>query len=694
MIARYNGGMRTFLITAAATVLAACAAPIPAPAPQAPAAAVVPPAPLPSGLLLAGYDRSVRPQDDLYEFTGSKWLRDTEIPPDRSSWGTFAILDERAEIDVRAIAEEAAQRADHAMGSDSQKIGDLYTSFMSEEAIDAAGLTPLEPRFARIRQVLTHADVVRFLGESQRVLQRVPLNYFVSQDAGDATRYIGILTQGGLSMPDRDYYLKQDPTNAAFRKQHLAYVGQMLALAGAKSAAARAKRIATLETAIAAIQWTKVQNRDPVATYNKTTPAALAQLAPSFDWTGFFAAAGVPAAAVDVNQPTYLQALAKLIGATPVSTWREYFFFQLLDVSAPYLAAPFATAHFDFHSKALQGVQEQPARWKRGVSLVDASVGQLVGKEYVARHFKPESKARIRALVGNLLAAFDQSIDTLAWMSPETRAAAKVKLGKFSVKVGYPDKWQDYGALTIARDDLYGNVQRATEYEFNRSVAKLGAPIDRTEWLMTPQTVNAYYNPVMNEVVFPAAILQPPYFDAAVDDAVNYGGIGGVIGHEVSHGFDDSGRQYDGDGNLRDWWTAEDATRFKALADRLVAQYDAYTVLDDQHLNGRLTLGENIGDLSGLAVAYRAYQISLGGKPAPEIDGFTGDQRFYLGWSQGWRWKYRDNNLRMRLVTDPHSPAQFRVNGIVTNLDGFYDAFGVDVGDKLYRAPADRVKIW
>ena len=687
--------MRTLVFSAAVTALTACAASAPTPAPAPPVTEVAPPAPpRPGGLLLAGYDTSVRPQDDLYSFTGGNWLRDTASPEDRSSWGTFAILDERAEEDVRAIAEEAAQRTDHAPGSDSQKIGDLYASFMDEAAIDAAGLAPLEPRFARIRQILTHADVVRFLGESQRLLQRVPLNYYVSQDSGDATRYIGILSQGGLSMPDRDYYLKQDQINAAFRKQHLAYIGQMLTLAGAKNAAARAQRIALLETAIAAIQWTKVQNRDPVATYNLKAPDELARLAPSFDWAAFFSAAGVPAAAVDINQPTFVQAFAQLLTDTPVSTWREYFFFQLLDVSAPYLAKPFASAHFDFHSKALQGVQEQPARWKRGVALLNAQVGQLVGKEYVARHFTPESKARIRELVANLMSAFDQSIDTLEWMSPATRAAAKAKLAKFSVKVGYPDKWQDYSALTIARDDLYGNVQRSTGYEFDRDLARLGAPIDRSEWLMTPQTVNAYYNPAMNEIVFPAAILQPPYFDATVDDAVNYGGIGGVIGHEISHGFDDSGRQYDGDGNLRDWWTADDAARFKALADRLVAQYDAYTVLDGEHLNGRLTLGENIGDLSGLAVAYRAYQLSLGGRPAPVIDGYTGAQRFYLGWSQGWRWKYRDNNLRMRLVTDPHSPAQFRVNGVVTNLDGFYAAFGVDVGDKLYRAPADRVKIW
>ncbi len=687
--------MRNFVTTAAITVLTACATSVPAPAPPPPSIETPPAAPpRPSGLLLGGYDPAIRPQDDLYGFTGGKWLSETEIPADRSSWGTFAMLDERAEQDVRAIAEEVAQRADLPPGSDAQKIGDLYASFMNVQAVDAAGLKPLESRFARIRAIATHADVVRFIGESQRLLQRVPLNYYVAQDAGDATHYIGVLAQGGLSMPDRDYYLKQDPANAAFRKQHVEYIEKMLTLAGARRAAARARRIALLETAIAAIQWSKVQNRDPVATYNKTTPAALAALAPSIDWSAFFAAAGAPVAAVDVNQPTYVQAFARLITDTPVSVWREYFFFQLLDVSAPYLATPFATAHFEFHSKALQGVQEEPARWKRGVALIDEQLGQLVGKAYVTRHFEPESKTEIHALVDNLLRAFDQSIDTLAWMSPATRAAAKTKLHKISVKVGYPDKWQDYSALAISRDDLYGNVQRGTDYEFARDLAKLGAPIDRTEWHMTPQTVNAYYNPAMNEIVFPAAILQPPYFDPEIDSAVNYGAIGGVIGHEISHGFDDSGRQYDGDGNLRDWWTAEDAARFKALADRLVAQYDAYTVLDGQHLNGRLTLGENIGDLSGLAVAYRAWQLSLDGRPAPVIDGYSGAQRFFLGWSQSWRWKYRDNNLRMRLVVDPHSPAQFRVDGVVTNLDEFYAAFGVDVGDKLYRPDADRVRIW
>jgi predicted metalloendopeptidase len=653
------------------------------------------PAPAPaSGLGLAGFDRTIRPQDDLFRFAGGKWLADTPIPEDRASWGSFAILDELSETNVHALIEDIARNPQYPAGSDNRKIGDYYASFMDVAALDAAGIKPLADRLARIDAIQTHADVVRFLGESQRGLQRVPLNYFVSQDAGDASRYIGVLYQGGLSMPDRDYYLKQDEKNAGFRAQHLAYVIRLLALAGDKDAPARAKRIAALETRIAEAHWTQVQNRDPVATYNKRSPAELAVLTPGFDWPAFFTAAGAPLDAVDVSQPTYVQALVTLVNEVPVETWRDYFRFQLLDASAPYLATPFATAHFEFHSRALKGVPVEPERWRRGVQLLDAQIGELVGKQYVARHFQPEAKQRMNELVAQLIAAFDESIDTLAWMSPATRAAAKQKLALLSVKIGYPDVWRDYSNLAVSRSDLYGNVQRSTGFEFARGLAKLGKPIDRNEWLMTPHTVNAYYSPVMNEIVFPAAILQPPFFDASADAAVNYGAIGGVIGHEISHGFDDSGRQYDGHGNLRDWWTTDDAKRFTALAERLVAQYDAYTVLDGQHLNGKLTLGENIGDLSGLAVAYRAYRRSLGGAKPPVIDGFTADQRFFLGWAQGWRYKYRDDDLRMRLVVDPHSPAMFRVNGVVPNIDAFYSAFDVDVGDKLYRAPEDRVKIW
>lgn len=647
-----------------------------------------------SGLLLDGFDRNVRPQDDLYRFAAGRWLDTTTIPADKSSYGAFTELEEQAEIHLREIAEAAARDPQRAPGSDAQKIGDFYASFMDAAAIDAVGLTPVQADLARIDALRTRKQLARYLGASQRELTGTPLAYYVAQDAGDSARYIGTLNQGGLTMPDRDYYLKDDAANVAFRAQLAQYVEKMLTLAGEKSAAEKARQIVALETDIARVQWSKVQNRDPVATYNKTSPDALRALAPEFEWAAYFEGAGVPAADVDVNQPTYVKAIAKVAKSAPLGQWRAYLKFRVLDASAPYLAAPFADARFDFHQRALRSVEAQPERWKRGVRLLGGTVGQLLGKAYVAEHFKPEAKARMQTLVANLLHAFEVSIDDLEWMSPATRAQAKTKLAGFSVKIGYPDVWQDYSALEVKAGDLYGNVRRASQYEFQRDVAKLNAPVDRTEWHMTPQTVNAYYSPVMNEIVFPAAILQPPFFDAQADDAANYGAIGSVIGHEISHGFDDSGRQYDGAGNLRDWWTPEDATHFKARADRLVAQFDAFKVLGSESLNGRLTLGENIGDLSGIAVAYKAWLAAAGDTKSIVIDGFTGPQRFFLGWSQGWRRKYRDNELRMRLVTDPHSPSEFRVNGPVSNMAAFYDAFGVQPGDRLYRAPEDRVTIW
>lgn len=669
------------------TVVAGCA--------STPSTVTPPSAPtLQSGLLLDGFDRNVRPQDDLFRFAGGRWLDTTAIPADKSSYGLFTQLQEQAELHLRAIAEAAVADTQRQPGSDTQKIGDFYASFMDASAIDAAGLTPVKDDFARIDALSTRKQLARYLGASQREPTGTPLAYYVSQDAGDATRYIGTLGQGGLTMPDRDYYLKDDPANVAFRAQHLQYVEKLLGLAGESNATEKAKQIAAFETQIARVQWSKVQNRDPVATYNKRSIDGLRELAPEFEWAAYFEGAGVPPAEVDVNQPTYVKGFAKLSKSAPLGQWRTYLKFRILDAAAPYLATSFADAHFDFHQRALRSVEAQPERWKRGVRLLNANVGQLLGKTYVAEHFKPEAKARMQTLVANLVRAFDVSIDDLAWMGPETRVQAKQKLAKFSVKIGYPDVWQDYSALDVKPADLFGNVRRSSRYEFQRDVAKLNAPIDRTEWHMTPQTINAYYSPVMNEIVFPAAILQPPFFDVNADDAANYGAIGAVIGHEVSHGFDDSGRQYDGAGNLRDWWTAEDATNFKARADRLVAQFDAYKVLDTQSVNGRLTLGENIGDLSGMAVAYRAWLAAAGDRKMLVIDGFTGPQRFFLGWAQAWRHKYRDNQLRMMLVTDPHSPSEFRVNGPISNIDAFYDAFGVQPGDRLYRAPEDRVTIW
>lgn len=660
---------------------------------MAPVPAKVAP-PRPSGLELAGFDTSIHPSDDLYLYAGGKWLRETPIPVDRSNWGTFEILDSTSEQQQRAIAERLLAGGPWPAGSDEQKVADFYASFMDTARLEALGIAPIGPALERIAAIGTSKELIAHLGAARTGLQRSPLFFYVSQDPGDARRYVGAITQGGLSMPDRDYYLKPDATNKAFRAQHLAYVERLFTLAGFDDAASRAVHVAGLEKAIAEAQWTKVQNRDPVATYNLKGTAELAKLSADIDWTAYMKGLGASVAELNVRQPTYVQKLGRLVHEVPIAAWQDYFRFQLLDVSAPWLGPKFEQAEFEFRSKALQGVEQQPERWKRGVGMLDEQVGEIVGRIYVAEHFPAESKARMNELVANVLAAFDSSIDTLAWMGPETRAQAKQKLSKITVKVGYPDVWQDYSALQVSRDDLYGNLLRTARYELDRDIAKLGQPIDRNEWAMTPQTVNAYYSPLKNEIVFPAAILQAPFFDPANDDAVNYGAIGGVIGHEISHGFDDSGRQYDGDGNLRDWWTAEDAVRFKALADRLVTQYDGYTVLDGQHLNGRLTLGENIGDLSGLAVALRAYHLSLHGKEGPVIDGYSADQRFFLGWAQGWRRSYRENNLRMRLVADPHSPSEFRVNGVVPNMEAFYQAFDVQPGDALFREPADRVTIW
>ena len=495
-------------------------------------------------------------------------------------------------------------------------------------------------------------------------------------------------------MPDRDYYLNPDDKYAQFRAKFAIYVEQMLARAGERNAKSAASRIAALETRIANYQWTKVQNRDPVKTYNPMSLPEYQKLAPAFDWLSFFEGMGAPVQKLDISQPSFIAGVGQLVKTVPVADWRLYFKFQLLDDYAPLLSAQVADLEFDFHSRTLQGVQEPLPRWRRAVDSMDDTMGELVGRMFVEAHFPPEAKRRMLELVGNLLKSFDSSIDGLEWMSDATRAEAKTKLAKINVKIAYPDKWRDYTAYTVRRDDLVGNVMRASEFELERNIARTGGPVDKGEWLMTPQTVNAYYNPTTNEITFPAAILRPPFFDMNADDAVNYGGIGSVIGHEVSHGFDDSGRQFDGDGNLRDWWTADDGAHFKQRASELVKQFAGFSVLDDRHLNGELTLGENIGDLSGMAIALKAYHLSLGGKASPEIDGFTGDQRFFLGWAQIWRRKYRDEELLKRLVTDPHSPSEFRTNGPTSNIDAFYDAFAVKPGDRMYRAPNERVKIW
>jgi putative endopeptidase len=650
-----------------------------------------------SGLDLAGFDRSVRPQDDLYRFAGGTWLSTTEIPADRSNYGTFSKLEDDALESLRTLTEAAASDATRAPGSDAQKLGDLFTAYMDTSRIEARGLEPLAAELGRIDSLQSTRDVFGYFGRAQRFGIASPVNAYVGQDRRQSTRYIAGLSQGGLSMPDREYYLTDDARNVALRAQLQRYIARLFELAGRKDGAAAAERILQLETRIAKLHWTRVENRDPVKTYNKTSVAAAAELAPQFEWRVFLEGLGPEAAVIaefDIRQPTYLRELAPLVRSTPVEVWREYFRYRLLDANAAFLPEAFDQARFEFREKALSGVQAQQPRWRRGLRLIDRTIGEIAGRLYVEKSFPPEARERIRELVANLRRAFEQSIDSLEWMGPQTKAEAKQKLVRFSVKVGYPDKWRDYSALQIRADDLIGNLQRANEAEFLRQMRRLTQAVDRDEWFMTPQTVNAYYSPPMNEIVFPAAILRAPFFDPLADDAVNYGGIGGVIGHEISHGFDDSGRRYDGEGNLRDWWTFDDNVRFRERAGRLVAQYEKYQPIEGRNINGNLTLGENIGDLSGLAVAYRAYQLSLGGREAPVIDGFTGPQRFFLGWAQIWRRKYRDEELRSRLITDSHSPSEYRCNGVVTNMTEFYEAFAVQPGDRLYRPPAERVKIW
>jgi predicted metalloendopeptidase len=680
------------VLTAAALAGCAASAPTPAPQPASTPAPVAPP--LKSGLDLAGFDRSVRPQDDLYRFAGGAWLANTEIPNDRSNYGSFIILDDQAQEEVRQLIIAASEQPNRPVGSDAQKVGDFYRAYMDNARVESVGLAPLNEELARIDAIATARDVARYIGHTQRLGLAQPFAWFSSPDKDNSSMYLGALYQNGLTMPDRDYYLSPDEKYAKFRAKFAEYVEHMLARAGERNARSAAARIAALETRIANYQWTKVQNRDPVKTHNPMTLPEYQKLAPGFDWVAFFDGMGAPVQRLEVYQPSFIKGIGQLVKTVPVSDWRVYFKFQLLDDYAPALSAQFADLEFEFHQKTLNGVPEPRPRWRRAVDSMDANMGEIVGRMFVESHFGAEAKARMLELVDNLLKAFDSSIDGLEWMSPQTRAEAKTKLSKITVKIGYPDKWRDYSTLTVRSDDLIGNLLRASEFQHQRFVKRTGGPVDKGEWLMTPQTVNAYYSPTTNEITFPAAILRWPFFDMSADPAVNYGGIGSVIGHEISHGFDDSGRQYDGDGNLRDWWTADDGGKFKQRAGELVKQFAAYTVLDNRHLNGELTLGENIGDLSGMAVAYRAYKISLGGKVAPEIDGFSGDQRFFLGWAQVWRRKYRDEELLKRLVTDPHSPSEFRTNGPTSNIDAFYDAFAVKPGDRMYRQPAERVKIW
>jgi predicted metalloendopeptidase len=646
------------------------------------------------GIDTTNFDRSVRPQDDFFRFVNGGWLAHTEIPADASSWGAFNELRENSRAALHSIVEEAA-RSKAPAGSESRKIGDLYASYMDSARVESLGISPLKKDLAAIAKLTSTSQLPATFAHFARIRVQGPFSVGVGADQKSSRENIVSISQGGLGLPDREYYLSNDAKMKETRDAYRAYITKLLTLAEQPDPAGAADRIIALETAIAGKHWDRAKNRDRNATYNKMTVAQLAAMSPSYDWRAYLKDAGLGAAKdVVVRQPDYISAMDGVIKDTPASTWREYLTFKLLDSYADELPAAFQSARFDFRGRTLSGQQAQSERWKRGVDEVEGIMGEAVGKLYVQRNFKPAAKARMDAMVRNLRQAYAVGIDSLEWMSPATKAAAKAKLAKFTVKIAYPDKWRDYSKLTISRDDLYGNAQRAAEFRYDDMVSQLGKPVDKSRWGMTPQTVNAYYNASNNEIVFPAAILQPPFFDVNADDAVNYGAIGAVIGHEIGHGFDDQGRKSDGDGNLRDWWTPADAKAFEARTDKLGAEYDALEPLPGLHVNGKLTMGENIGDVSGLAQAYRAYRISLHGKEPPVIGGFTGDQRFFLGFAQIWRTKMRDDALRQQVLTNPHSPGMYRAYVPLTNNDVFMKAWDVKPGDKMYRAPEDRVKIW
>jgi putative endopeptidase len=649
-----------------------------------------------SGIDRAHVAADIRPQDDLFRHVNGKWLAEAVIPPDRPMDGAFYKLRDQSEADIRAIIEETA-KSDQPPGSEARKVGDLYASFLDEAAADRLGIGPIKDDLAKVAAISDKAGLVRALGALQKQGVEGLVGAGVDTDAKRSDRYIVYLNQSGIGLPDESYY--RDPKFADKREAYVAHVAKMLELAGFPDAKSKADRIMALETRLAKSHWDRVKSRDDTLTYNKMDRAALTKLAPGFDWSAWADAMGAPEssiAEVVVRQPSFFAAMAEAVDSVPLDDWKDWLAWNVVHAYAPYLSKPFVDEQFAFYGKTLTGAPVNRPRWKRGVAAVEGALGESVGKLYVAKHFPPKAKERMKVLVGNLIEAYRRDIQALDWMGPETKKKALEKLAKFTPKIGYPDKWRDYSKLEIRRDDLVGNIRRATAFEIDRQLAKLGKPVDRSEWLMTPQTVNAYYTPGMNEIVFPAAILQPPFFDMEADDAVNYGGIGAVIGHEIGHGFDDQGSKYDGDGNMNDWWTDADRREFDKRTKMLIEQYNGFEpkLLPGHHVNGALTVGENIGDLGGLTIAHKAYTIALNGSEPPVLDGLTGPQRLFVGWAQVWRTKAREAEAIRRLAVDPHSPPEFRCNGVVRNLVEFYDAFGVKEGDKLWLPPEKRVRIW
>ena len=673
----------------AAALVAACA--------KQPEKAAPPPPPPPKpaigsfGVDLAGMDKSVKPGDDFYRYVNGKWLDTAQIPADKSYYGSLTVVFEKTEADLHAIVDELAA-GKHEAGSVDQKVADLYSSWMDEAGIEARGLEPLKPFLATIAAAKNKADLMKLVGT---VDYQAPFDLTVEADTADPTRYVVWVGQSGLGMPNRDYYLTKGAKFDAYRAAYLTYVTKLFELIGDAKPADSAKRVIALENKIAQVAWPDERRRNVKDINNPMDLAGLKKYVPGVDWDGVLAGVDLGAAKnFIVNETTAIRDGAKLLDTQPLDDWKAYMTFHFVDSCSTSLPKAFDEAQFAFHAKALRGIETQRERWKRGMTLIDDSIGEGLGQIYVRKHFVPETKAKMDAIVANLLAAMKQRLEQSSWMDDATRAAALKKLAAFEPRIGYPDKWRDYSAMVIEPGKLFENSRNARVFEWERRAKRLMEPVDRSEWDMTPQTIDAYYNPLKNQITFPAGILQPPTFDPNADPAVNYGAIGAVIGHEIGHGFDDQGREFDGSGKVDNWWTKETNDKFVAATKTLAAQYHAFCPLEGACVNGELTMGENIGDVGGLQMAYTAYHLSLNGQPAPVIDGYTGDQRFFLSFAQVWRGKMRDDALRQLMLTNPHSPAGARGTNPERNMDAWYAAFDVKEGDKLYLKPEERVHIW
>ncbi len=647
-----------------------------------------------SGINLKNMDTKVNPGDNFYDYVNGTWLKNNEIPSDKAYYGSSTLINDKAQEDVKAIIENAS-KGKFAYGSDEQKIGDFYEAYMDTIKREKIGIAPLLPEFKKINAISNYSDLAGYFGYANSIGINTPLAIGITVDFKDPNQYMLYTWQSGLGLPDREYYILEDDKSKEIRKKYVTHIAKMLQLGGVENSSELAPKIMALETTLAGKHMKKEETRDMVKLYNKYEIKDLNTLMPDFNWSLMFKNAGIiNQKNITVTQIEYIKSLSSIIKTTSLNTWKAYLKWNTIDNSAKYLNAALDIQNFEFKGKTLWGMKKQVPMWRRGVQRVNDNLGEIVGKVYVKKHFSPEAKEKVTVLVKNLLKAYGESIKNLDWMSLETKKQALDKLSKFTLKIGYPDKWRDYSSLKVVKGDLFGNLQRAAVFENNRQIAKLGKPVDRSEWEMTPQTVNAYYNSTLNEIVFPAAYLQPPYFDLMAEDAANYGGVGATIGHEIGHGFDDQGSTFDGDGVMRNWWTPEDLTAFKQKTAALVTQYNGFKIFPDLNVNGEFTLGENIGDLGGLTIALKAYKESLNGKESPVIDGFTGDQRVFIAFGQSFLGKIREEALRSLMASDPHSPDKYRVNGVVRNIPEFYTAFNIKPTDSLYLAPDKRVKIW